>query len=41
LTRLPRFLRRLITHNMGWKLACLGIAVLLWYMLIVLRNQGQ
>jgi hypothetical protein len=41
LTRFPRLLHRLITHNMGWKLACLGIAVILWYMLIVLKDQGQ
>jgi hypothetical protein len=41
LTRVPRLLRRLITHNMAWKLACLGVAVVLWYVLIVLKNQGQ
>jgi hypothetical protein len=39
--RLPRLLRRLITHNAAWKLACLGIAVVLWYEWIGLRNQGQ
>jgi hypothetical protein len=38
---LPRLLRRLITHNTAWKLACLGIAIVLWYMLIVLKDQGQ
>jgi hypothetical protein len=29
----PRWTRRL-THNLGWKLACLGVSLLLWYWLV-------
>jgi hypothetical protein len=35
----PRPLRRLFTHNLGWKMACLGLAVLLWLMLVAADNR--
>ncbi|MFM2123788.1 MAG: hypothetical protein RL328_239 [Acidobacteriota bacterium] len=32
--RAPRSLRRLLTHNLGWKFVCLALAILLWVLLV-------
>jgi hypothetical protein len=34
-----RRLRRIVTHNLGWKLICLGVAVLLWLVLVAADNR--
>jgi hypothetical protein len=32
--RPPRTLRRLLTHNVGWKLVCLAAAIGMWIVLV-------